>query len=201
MVLTLLGLRDLTLNTTETRTIRETLIRPADEMTRNHRNQGEGGNNMAASKNVRLKADFDEWFPQGLYLVGEIQPVSEYQSQEDRARNRAVRPRLDEVSGLPLYRGTFADPSAEKDREKSVTVEFAAKVQPVPPPAVPGVPFRPVVLEGMTVQPRAETSGQAKWITWVIRATGMTAPAIGSAASTSAGRGNGGSGPGVKAAA
>ncbi len=39
------------------------------------------------------------------------------------------------------------------------------------------MPFRPVVLEGMTVQPRAETSGQAKWITWVIRATGMTAPA------------------------
>jgi hypothetical protein len=38
------------------------------------------------------------------------------------------------------------------------------------------VPFRPVVLEGMTVQPRAETSGQAKWITWVIQATGMAAP-------------------------
>jgi hypothetical protein len=155
---------------------------------------------MAASRNVRLKADFDEWFPQGLYLVGEIQPVSEYQLQEDRSRNRPVRPRLDEVSGLPLYRGTFADPSAEKDREKSVTVEFAATVQPMPPPAVPGVPFRPVVLEGMTVQPRAEASGQAKWITWVIRATGMTAPATGSTVSTSAGRGNGGIGSGVKAA-
>ena len=25
---------------------------------------------MAAPKNIRLKADFDEWFPQGLYLVG-----------------------------------------------------------------------------------------------------------------------------------
>jgi hypothetical protein len=31
------------------------------------------------------------------------------------------------------------------------------------------------VLEGLTVQPRAEVSGQAKWITWVIRATGMHA--------------------------
>jgi hypothetical protein len=84
---------------------------------------------------------------------------------------------VDEVSGLPLFRGTFADPAAEKDREKSVTVEFACAHQPVPPPSVPGVPFRPVVLEGMTVAPRAEASGQAKWITWVIRATGMTAPA------------------------
>jgi hypothetical protein len=131
---------------------------------------------MAAPKNIRLKADFDEWFPQGLYLVGEIAPVTEYQSQEDRARNRPVRPRIDEVTGLALYRGTFADPSAEKDRDKSVTVEFACPHQPVPPQPVTGAPFRPVVLEGMTVAPRAETSGQAKWITWVIRATGMTAP-------------------------
>jgi hypothetical protein len=125
---------------------------------------------------LRLSANFDEWFPEGLYLVGEIVPVTEYQSQEDRARNRPVRPRTDEATGLPLFRGTFADPAAEKDREKSVTVEFAAKVQPVPPAAIAGAPFRPVVLEGMTVQPRAEVSGQAKWITWVVRATGMTAP-------------------------
>ena len=140
---------------------------------------------MGAPRNIRLAADFEEWFPQGLYLVGEIVPVTEYQSQEDRARNRPVRPRVDDVTGLPLWRGTFADPAAEKDREKSVTVEFAAKVQPVPPPAVAGVPFRPVVLEGMTVAPRAEASGQAKWITWVIRATGMAAP---SATSKPAGR-------------
>lgn len=132
---------------------------------------------MGAPKNMRLTADFEEWFPQGLYLVGDIVPVTEYQSQEDRARNRPVRPRIDEATGLPLFRGTFADPSAEKDREKSVTVEFAAKAQPVPPAAVAGMPFRPVVLEGMTVQPRAEASGQAKWITWVIRAAGMNAPA------------------------
>jgi hypothetical protein len=74
---------------------------------------------MAAPKNVRLKADFDEWFPQGLFLVGEIAPVMEYQSQEDRARNRPVRPRIDEATGFPLYKGTFADPAAEKEREKS----------------------------------------------------------------------------------
>jgi hypothetical protein len=143
---------------------------------------------MAVRRNVRLNADFDEWFPQGLYLVGEIQPVTEYQSQEDRARNRPVRPRIDEVTGLPLYRGTFADPAAEKDREKSVTVEFACAHQPVPPAAVAGLPFRPVVLEGMTVAPRAEVSGQAKWITWTIRASGMTAPGGASAGVAAAGK-------------
>jgi hypothetical protein len=120
---------------------------------------------MPAPKNLRLKADFDEWFPQGLFLVGEIQAVTEYQSQEDRARNRPIRPRMDDMTGLPLYRGTFADPAADKDREKSITVEFAYAHHPVPPAAVGGLPFRPVVLDGMTVAPRAETSGQAKWIT------------------------------------
>ena len=131
---------------------------------------------MGAPRNMRLPTDFDQWFPQGLYLVGEITAVTEYQSAEDKARNRPLRPRIDEVSGLLLFRGTFADPSAEKDREKSVTVEFACAHQPVPPALVAGMPFRPVILEGMTVQPRAESSGQAKWITWVVRATGMKAP-------------------------
>ncbi len=54
-------------------------------------------------------------------------------------------------------------------------MEIAADVQPVPPEAAGNLPFRPVVLEGLTVQPRAETSGQAKWITWVVRATGLRA--------------------------
>jgi hypothetical protein len=118
--------------------------------------------------------------------------VMEYQSQEDRARNRPLRPRIDEVSGVPLYRGTFADPAAEKDRDKSFPVEFACQHQPVPPDAVAGLPFRPVVLEGMTVAPRAETSGQAKWITWTIRATGMRAP--GAAATSVSGAGKPSSG-------
>ena len=87
------------------------------------------------------------------------------------------------MSGLPLFRGTFADPSAEKDRKKSVTVEFACAHQPGPPPAVPGAPFRLVMSEGMTVTPRAEASGQAKWITWVIRAVGMVALAAASGSS------------------
>lgn len=130
---------------------------------------------MAVLYGKRFPIEFDELFPQGAYVVGEVTAMTEYQSQEDKARNRPVRPRMDEVSGLPLFKVTIADPSAEKDRDKSITVEIAARVQPVPPAAVGGLPFRPVVLDGLTVQPRAETSGQAKWITWVVRATGMHA--------------------------
>jgi hypothetical protein len=130
---------------------------------------------MAVPYGKRFPMDFDELFPEGAYVVGEVTAVTEYQSQEDKARNRPVRPRIDEASGLPIFKVTIADPSAEKDRDKSINVEIAARVQPVPPAAVNGLPFRPLVLEGVTVQPRAETSGQAKWITWVVRATGMRA--------------------------
>ena len=130
---------------------------------------------MAVPYGKRFPIEFDELFPQGAYVVGSVTAVTEYQSPEDKARNRPTRPRIDEASGLPLFKVTIADPSAEKDRDKSITVEIAAKVQPVPPATVNGLPFRPVVLEGLTVQPRAEASGQAKWITWVVRATGMHA--------------------------
>jgi hypothetical protein len=119
--------------------------------------------------------EFDELFPEGAYVVGAVTAVTEYQSPEDKARNRPVRPRIDEASGLPIFKVTIADPAAEKDRDKSITVEIAERVQPIPPAAVNGLPFRPVALEGLTVQPRAEVSGQAKWITWVVRATGMHA--------------------------
>jgi hypothetical protein len=123
----------------------------------------------------RFPIEFDELFPEGAYVVGAVTAVTEYQSQEDKTRNRPVRPRIDEASGFPIFKVTIADPAAEKDRDKSITVEIAARVQPVPPAAVNGLPFRPVVLEGLTVQPRAEVSGQAKWITWLVRATGMRA--------------------------
>jgi hypothetical protein len=142
---------------------------------------------MAVPHGTRFEIPFDTMFPQGAYLMGEIQPLTEYQSQEDKARNRPVRPRIDEQTGKRLYRATIADPSAEKERDKSIAVEIAADVQPVPPEAVGNLPFRPVVLDGLTVQPRAETSGQAKWITWVVRASGLRA--VGTPSTSSASRG------------
>lgn len=147
---------------------------------------------MAVPHGARFPIAFDDLFPQGAYLMGDIQPLTEYQSQEDKARNRPVRARIDEATGKRLYRATIADPSAEKERDKSISIDIAADVQPVPPEAVGNLPFRPVVLEGLTVQPRAEASGQAKWITWVVRATGLRAvdtPSTGRGSAKSAGDG------------
>jgi hypothetical protein len=148
---------------------------------------------MAVPYGKRFPMEFNELFPEGAYVVGEVTALTEYQSQEDKARNRSVRSRIDEVSGLSIFKVTIADPSAKKDRDKSITVEITSRVQPVPPAAVSGLPFRSMVLEGVTVQPRAEASGQAKWITWVGRATGMHAVHERSGKSTNAKLGAAGS--------
>lgn len=146
---------------------------------------------MAVPYGARFPISFDDLFPQGAFLMGDIQPLTEYQSQEDKARNRPVRPRIDEQTGKRLYRATIADPSAEKERDKSISVEIAADVQPVPPEVARNLPHRPVVLEGLTVQPRAETSGQAKWITWVVGATGLRGVDTPASGRSSSARGEG----------
>lgn len=55
---------------------------------------------MAVPHGTRFAVEFDLEFPQGAYSVGDIVPVTEYQSQEDMAGNQLVRPRIDEATGL-----------------------------------------------------------------------------------------------------
>lgn len=130
---------------------------------------------MAVAHGTRFPIAFNDLFPQGAYLMGDIQPLTEYQSQEDKARNRPIRPRIDEATGKRLYRATIADPSAEKERDKSISVE-----------TVGGLPFPPVVLVGVMGQPRADESGQAKRISWAIGLCGVDGPASGRSGSARA---------------
>lgn len=59
---------------------------------------------------------------------------------------------------------------------KSVKVTLLAKVQPVPPEALPGLPFRPVEFDGLTVTPYvAEGNGRPR-VAYSLRASGMRAP-------------------------
>ncbi len=41
---------------------------------------------MAVPFDMRFSVDFDVVFPLGAYIVGEVVPVTEYQSQEDKAK-------------------------------------------------------------------------------------------------------------------
>jgi hypothetical protein len=131
---------------------------------------------MAVPRGTRFEIEHDVVFPDGAAIVGPVTPDMEYVSNEDKARGKQPKQKLDEQTGLLQWKVTVTDPSAEKDRDKSATVTLLAKVQPVPPPAaMQGFDFRPVVFEGLQVEARV-MGEKFKYQGWVLRATAMHEP-------------------------
>ena len=122
----------------------------------------------------RFKIGHDEVFPFGAYLVAEVGPVFDFEKSSKDAKVQQV----DKDNGLLLWSVEVldADPEAGK-KSKTVTVKIAAKVQPVPPEALPGLPFRPVVFQGLTALPYIDDAGKFSRIVWSFKADAMTAPA------------------------
>ncbi|MGW4395731.1 hypothetical protein ACWEHA_10615 [Amycolatopsis nivea] len=141
---------------------------------------------MAIEKGHRFAIDFDDAFPQGLVMVGEVIPDNEYQSREDRAAGRPVRQRIDEVTGKRQWRAAVTDPGETRAKRASFEVTFLADVQPVPTTAeaLPGM--RPIELDGLTAEPRVGGQGEFKYQTYVFRATGFKAAAAKPSRSASA---------------
>ncbi|NMM25137.1 MAG: plasmid replication, integration and excision activator [Phycicoccus sp.] len=121
----------------------------------------------------RFKIGHDEVFPFGAYLVAEVGPVFDY----DKSSKDAKVQQVDKDNGLPLWSVEVldADPEAGK-KSKTVTVKIAARVQPVPPEALPGLPFRPVVFQGLSALPYIDDAGKFSRIVWSFKAEAMTAP-------------------------
>ena len=121
----------------------------------------------------RFKISHDEVFAFGAFLVGEVGPVFDFEKSSKEVKVH----QLDKDSGLPLWSVEVldADPEAGK-KSKTVTVKIAAKVQPVPPEALPGLPFRPVVFQGLTALPYIDDAGKFSRIVWSFKADAMTAP-------------------------
>jgi len=122
----------------------------------------------------RLKISHGDVFGLGAYVVGDVEAVRDF---EKSTRERAVQA-VDKESGLLVWSVSVldADPEARKDM-KTVTVKISAPVQPIPPEAMPGVPFRPVEFEGLTVTPYLDDKRNR--IAYSFRATGMRAPQTG----------------------
>ncbi|WP_063053028.1 hypothetical protein [Nocardia arthritidis] len=127
-----------------------------------------------ALKDVWFTPAFEDAFPMGLFLLGEIAPVTEFSSD----RNAPKRQRLDldaegNGTGKRLWKGTVTDPAAANAKQASFDVVFVADVQPVP--AAPEIArgMRPVELEGLQVKPKIAGQGEFKSIGWTIRATGI----------------------------
>lgn len=130
---------------------------------------------MAISRDHRFGIEFDEAFPQGLVMVGEVSPDNEYQSREDKAANRPVRQKIDEMTGLRQWVCSVTDPDEIKAKRASFEITLTATVQPVPMTSevLPGM--RPIELEGLTAQPKVAGQGEFKYQSYLFRATGFKA--------------------------
>jgi len=138
---------------------------------------------MSAS-NQRMPVPHELIFPHGCYLVTDVEPMRDF----DRSTRDNFVQAVDKVTGLRLWSAMAhdADPDVRKTA-RTVEIKFMAEVQPVPPPAVAGTPFRPVEFEGLTVtayvddkackpaRPGEQHRCRAR-IAYSLRAVGMRAP-------------------------
>lgn len=135
---------------------------------------------MAITKGFRFEIAFEQAFPQGLVMVGEVTADTEYQSREDRTAGRPTRQRVDEVTGKRQWKATVTDPDETKAKRASFEITLLADVQPVPSTseALPGM--RPIELEGLTAEPKVAGQGEFKYQSYTFRATGFKAAGSGS---------------------
>ena len=102
------------------------------------------------------EVDARRQFPSGLGLLSEVVPVLEYDENKPKTEWRQER---DKESGLPLWFADFLD-FAPDAKEHTFRVRFAAAVQPAPPPALDGMPVRPVLLEGLRISCYTKVTGR-----------------------------------------
>ncbi|MDF5753033.1 plasmid replication, integration and excision activator [Spongiactinospora sp. TRM90649] len=113
---------------------------------------------------------FDQVFPHGCYIVGEVEKVKDFDAS---TRERFVQAR-DKQSGEPVWQVAVmdADP-ALKAAQKTVAVKILGSDEPTVPPAAPGSPFTPVEFDGLTVTPYVNAAGR---LAYSIRVRAMRAP-------------------------
>lgn len=129
---------------------------------------------MAIGAGERFEITHDRLFPCGAYVVGPVEPVRDFDAKGGDTQKR------DKATGQRLWQCAVHD-ADEQARSHELKVKFVAEHQPVPPPQMPGLPFRPVEFEGLTVLPYVQSTRDDKGNTrsklaWSIQATGMHAP-------------------------
>ncbi|WP_370948171.1 hypothetical protein AB5J62_14105 [Amycolatopsis sp. cg5] len=137
---------------------------------------------MAIFKGHRFTIEFDEAFPQGLVMVGDVAPDNEYLSNEDKARGKQAKQRIDEITGKRQWKLTATDLGETKAKRASFEITLLADVQPVPTTSevLPGM--RPIELDGLTAEPKVAGNGEFKYQGYAFRATGFKAAAAGGGA-------------------
>jgi hypothetical protein len=121
---------------------------------------------MAIPGGYRFPVPFDDVFAAGAYVLG-VEQAYDYDN------NGGKSPSKDKMSGKLVWNVQVTDPSA-KGKNTGVVVKISADVQPVPPETAPGLPFRPVVFEGLTAT-AYEQNGRVQFS---LRAADMHAPRV-----------------------
>ena len=134
----------------------------------------------------RMRVLFEDVFPEGAFVVGEVEPVEDYElirAAREAGREPGDVQTRDKVTEKRVWqvRVVDADPEARKGQTEQV-VKISADVQPVPPEMMEGLPFRPVMFEGLTVTAYIDESRSRARIAWSLRADGMASPRAKSAA-------------------
>lgn len=116
-----------------------------------------------------IPVSFEAYFPRGAFMVGEVEPVAKWSDDGERQGQD-----LDKNSGHPLWqvRVIDADPDARKGQNE-VTVKIASTAQPTAPPEATGLPFRPVIFEGLAVTPYVKETGGRPRVAFSLRASEM----------------------------
>ncbi|GLX96766.1 plasmid replication, integration and excision activator [Herbidospora sp. NBRC 101105] len=107
-----------------------------------------------------ISVTFAQVFPHGCYVVGEVEPVKDFDASTN---GRFVQTR-DKQSGELVWQVPVLDADPEvKPAQKTVSVKILAPVQPVPPAPMPGLPITPVEFDGIAVTPYVNGSGRLAW--------------------------------------
>ncbi len=123
-------------------------------------------------RGFRHNAVHNEWYEQGVYQTGDATPDREYTGNPDRPGPQ----KRDTVTGLLVWKVPVHDPGEPNTRRAGYDVYILSDTEPVPTTQEVSPGIRPVVFEGLTVEPRVGGQGEFKFLTQTIRATGY-APA------------------------
>lgn len=126
----------------------------------------------------RIKVEFSEVFRHGLFMVGEVDILKDF---DKSSKDKPVQA-MDEETRMPIWTVDVIDPDPQASKAtRSLSVRIVSRLQPVPTEAAGDGPFRPVAFQGLTALPYIDDNGNFSRIVWSYRATGFADPASGSA--------------------
>jgi hypothetical protein len=131
---------------------------------------------MAIERGHRFSAEFDVAFGDGLIQTSDVEADREYTGDP----NKVGPQKVDEATGLRIWKFRALDPGQKKVKQASFEVKLIATHQPVPegPELMPGM--RRVVLEGLMVEPKVIGQGEYKSQGYAFWASGFAAVDTGS---------------------